>query len=94
MPWLLPVTPILLKEETNPYMDQIKQWNFTIDSTGKRNFVPAHDSSVTAKAELDEYMDRLWKAPHRWRQQTKRVGWFLLPLAGDGYLLRLREIPV
>lgn len=80
-----PGDPYPFEGRTNPYMDQIKQWNFTIDSTGKRNFVPAHDSSVTAKAELDEYMDRLWRGTTSVEAADKE-GWVVSITPSGGWL--------
>lgn len=80
-----PGDPYPFEGRTNPYKDQLKQWNFTIDSTGKRNFVPAHDSSVTAKAELDEYMDRLWRGTTSVEAADKE-GWVVSITPSGGWL--------
>ena len=80
-----PGDPYPFEGRINPYTEQIKQWNFTIDSTGKRNFVPAHDSSVTAKAELEEYMDRLWRGTTS-VEAADKDGWVVSITPSGGWL--------
>ena len=83
--FVAPGDPYPFEGRQNPYTEQIKQWNFTIDSTGKRNFVPAHDSSVTAKAELDEYMDRLWRGTTS-VEAADKDGWVVSITPSGGWL--------
>lgn len=80
-----PGDPYPFEGRVNPYTEQIKQWNLEMDSTGKRNFVPAHDSTVTAKAELEAYMDRLWRGTTSVEAADKE-GWVVSITPSGGWL--------
>lgn len=80
-----PGDPYPFEGRTNPYLNQIKQWNVEIDSTGKRNFVPAHDSSATAKADLEAYMDRLWRGTTS-VEAADKDGWVVSITPSGGWL--------
>jgi gamma-glutamyltranspeptidase/glutathione hydrolase len=82
---ITPGDPYPFEGRVNPYTEQIKQWNIDMDSTGKRNFVPAHDSTVTAKAELEEYMDRLWRGTTTVEAADKE-GWVVSITPSGGWL--------
>lgn len=82
---ITPGDPYPFEGRVNPYTEQIKQWNLEIDSTGKRNFVPAHDSNVTAKAELEAYMDRLWRGTTSVEAADKE-GWVVSITPSGGWL--------
>ncbi|OYW77738.1 MAG: gamma-glutamyltransferase, partial [Sphingobacteriia bacterium 32-37-4] len=82
---IAPGDPYPFEGRVNPYKEQIKQWNLEIDSTGKRNFVPAHDSSVTAKAELEAYLDRLWRGTTSVEAADKE-GWVVSITPSGGWL--------
>lgn len=80
-----PGDPYPFEGRTNPYLNQIKQWNAEIDSTGKRNFVPAHDSTATAKADLEAYMDRLWRGTTS-VEAADKDGWVVSITPSGGWL--------
>ncbi|MBP7345123.1 MAG: gamma-glutamyltransferase [Sediminibacterium sp.] len=80
-----PGDPYPFEGRVNPYTEQIKQWNLEMDSTGKRNFVPAHDSTFTAKAELEAYMDRLWRGTTSVEAADKE-GWVVSITPSGGWL--------
>ena len=82
---ITPGDPYPFEGRVNPYTEQIKQWNIDMDSTGKRNFVPAHDSMVTAKAELEEYMDRLWRGTTT-VEAADKDGWVVSITPSGGWL--------
>ncbi|PJE46204.1 MAG: gamma-glutamyltransferase [Sediminibacterium sp.] len=82
---ITPGDPYPFEGRVNPYTEQIKQWNIDMDSTGKRNFVPAHDSTVTAKAELEEYMDRLWRGTTT-VEAADKDGWVVSITPSGGWL--------
>ncbi|MFY8026112.1 MAG: gamma-glutamyltransferase family protein [Sediminibacterium sp.] len=82
---ITPGDPYPFEGRVNPYTEQIKQWNIDLDSTGKRNFVPAHDSTVTAKAELEEYMDRLWRGTTS-VEAADKDGWVVSITPSGGWL--------
>ena len=82
---ITPGDPYPFEGRVNPYTEQIKQWNLEMDSTGKRNFVPAHDSTVTAKAELEAYMDRLWRGTTSVEAADKE-GWVVSITPSGGWL--------
>jgi gamma-glutamyltranspeptidase/glutathione hydrolase len=82
---ITPGDPYPFEGRVNPYTEQIKQWNIDLDSTGKRNFVPAHDSTVTAKAELEEYMDRLWRGTTT-VEAADKDGWVVSITPSGGWL--------
>lgn len=82
---ITPGDPYPFEGRVNPYTEQIKQWNIDLDSTGKRNFVPAHDSMVTAKAELEEYMDRLWRGTTT-VEAADKDGWVVSITPSGGWL--------
>ncbi|MBA4258663.1 MAG: gamma-glutamyltransferase [Chitinophaga sp.] len=82
---ITPGDPYPFEGRVNPYTEQIKQWNIDMDSIGKRNFVPAHDSTVTAKAELEEYMDRLWRGTTT-VEAADKDGWVVSITPSGGWL--------
>ncbi|MFN3298992.1 MAG: gamma-glutamyltransferase family protein [Sediminibacterium sp.] len=82
---IAPGDPYPFEGRANPYTEQLKQWNLEIDSTGKRNFVPAHDSAVTAKAELEAYMDRLWRGTTS-VEAADKDGWVVSITPSGGWL--------
>jgi len=82
---IAPGDPYPFEGRTNPYTEQIKQWHLEMDSTGKRNFVPAHDSTVTAKVELEQYMDRLWRGTTS-VEAADKDGWVVSITPSGGWL--------
>lgn len=82
---IAPGDPYPFEGRTNPYTEQIKQWHLEMDSTGKRNFVPAHDSTVTAQVELEQYMDRLWRGTTS-VEAADKDGWVVSITPSGGWL--------
>ena len=82
---IAPGDPYPFEGRTNPYTEQIKQWHLDMDSTGKRNFVPAHDSTATAQVELEQYMDRLWRGTTS-VEAADKDGWVVSITPSGGWL--------
>ncbi|MBL7737612.1 MAG: gamma-glutamyltransferase [Chitinophagaceae bacterium] len=61
-PYIGPGNPYPFERKINPYMELLKKRGFNMDTSGKRNFMPAHDVQGSTSANItEEYMDRLWR---------------------------------
>ncbi|TAF49962.1 MAG: gamma-glutamyltransferase family protein, partial [Sphingobacteriia bacterium] len=88
---IAPGDPYPFEGRTNPYTEVLKKWGAAAD-TGKRNFVPAHDSTATAyltpaqrlQAEED-YQDRLWRGTTS-VEAADAAGWVVSITPSGGWL--------
>ena len=76
-----PGDPYPFEGKTNPYLDLLKQRASAIG--GDRNFVPAHDSSVSFNDEL--YMERMWMGTTSVEAADKE-GWVVSITPSGGWL--------
>ena len=76
-----PGDPYPFEGKTNPYLDLLKQRATAIE--GDRNFVPAHDSSVSFNDEL--YMERMWMGTTSVEAADKE-GWVVSITPSGGWL--------
>lgn len=88
---IFPGDPYPFEGRTNPYVDQLKGWKNMMADTGKRNFVPSHDSvsiamlSPSEKKEREEYMDRLWRGTTS-VEAADAEGWVVSITPSGGWL--------
>ena len=88
---IFPGDPYLFEGRANPYVDQLKGWKNMMADTGKRNFVPSHDSvsiamlSPSEKKEREEYMDRLWRGTTS-VEAADAEGWVVSITPSGGWL--------
>lgn len=88
---IFPGDPYPFEGRTNPYVDQLKRWKNMMADTGKRNFVPSHDSvsiamlSPSEKKEREEYMDRLWRGTTS-VEAADAEGWVVSITPSGGWL--------
>ncbi len=83
--------PYPFEGAVNPYLELLKKRQLDSDSSTKRNFVPAHDSTATvmleqsAIAEKELYMDRLWRGTTSVEAADKE-GWVVSITPSGGWL--------
>ncbi|MBX9780428.1 MAG: gamma-glutamyltransferase [Chitinophagaceae bacterium] len=88
---IFPGDPYPFEGRANPYVDQLKGWKNMMADTGKRNFVPSHDSvsiamlSPSEKKEREEYMDRLWRGTTS-VEAADAEGWVVSITPSGGWL--------
>ncbi|MBH2003194.1 MAG: gamma-glutamyltransferase [Sphingobacteriia bacterium] len=80
-----PGDPYPFEGGVNPYTELLKKRKPEEDSTGKRNFVPAHDSTATAMLEKELYMDRLWRGTTS-VEAADAEGWVVSITPSGGWL--------
>lgn len=80
-----PGDPYPFEGGVNPYTELLKKRKLEEDSTGKRNFVPAHDSTATAMLEKEQYMDRLWRGTTS-VEAADAEGWVVSITPSGGWL--------
>lgn len=80
-----PGDPYPFEGGANPYTELLKKRKIEYDTTGKRNFVPAHDSTATAMLERELYMDRLWRGTTS-VEAADAEGWVVSITPSGGWL--------
>ena len=60
-PRIGPGDPYPFEGKSNPYLDLLKKRGFDMTPPGRKNFMPAHDTTDHAIHITDEYLDRLWR---------------------------------
>ncbi|MDD2792251.1 MAG: gamma-glutamyltransferase [Sediminibacterium sp.] len=80
-----PGDPYPFEGGVNPYTELLKKRKTEYDTTGKRNFVPAHDSTATAMLENELYMDRLWRGTTT-VEAADAEGWVVSITPSGGWL--------
>jgi gamma-glutamyltranspeptidase/glutathione hydrolase len=83
-----PGNPYAFEGRENPFTELLKKRALEADTTGKRNFVPAHDNNnqtaMLKKAE-EEYMDRLWRGTTS-VEAADKDGWVVSITPSGGWL--------
>lgn len=77
-----PGDPYTFEGKTNPYTELLKNWNKS--GEGKRDFVPAHDSTGTAFND-EAYMERMWMGTTSVEAADKE-GWVVSITPSGGWL--------
>jgi gamma-glutamyltranspeptidase/glutathione hydrolase len=81
-----PGNPYAFEGRNNPYTELLKKRAIESDTTGKRNFVPAHDNNQTAMLlQEEQYMDRLWRGTTS-VEAADKDGWVVSITPSGGWL--------
>lgn len=82
---IAPGNPYPFEGTINPFEELLKKSALEADSTQKRNFVPAHDSTTTAMLAQEQYMDRLWRGTTS-VEAADAEGWVVSITPSGGWL--------
>ena len=84
-PQIGPGDPYPFEGKVNPYIDMMKKRGFDMTPPGRKNFMPAHDTTDHANQTNDDYMDRLWRGTTS-VEAADREGWVVSVTPSGGWI--------
>jgi len=84
-PQIGPGDPYPFEGKVNPYIDMMKKRGFDMTPPGRKNFMPAHDTTNHANQTNDDYMDRLWRGTTS-VEAADREGWVVSVTPSGGWI--------
>ena len=84
-PQIGPGDPYPFEGKVNPYIDMMKKRGFDMTPPGRKNFIPAHDTTNHANQTNDDYMDRLWRGTTS-VEAADREGWVVSVTPSGGWI--------